>query len=75
MSIKLTHKITLPERIKNPIYNNRTIEVNGKEHSFWNGKPEFFSIKNNDENLLKDGFSKIEKLAYSDYQLKINQHD
>jgi len=70
MSKEITHKISLPDRIENPSSHKKTIEINGKKHSFWNGEPEFLSIKDKNEKILKKGFFKIESIAYSDEQLK-----
>ncbi|WP_341199383.1 hypothetical protein [Croceibacter atlanticus] len=67
---KITHKITLPESIPNTTFNEQTLIVNGKEETFRNGQSEHYNINDIDYDLLSDGLSKIEDLAYSDEQLK-----
>jgi hypothetical protein len=68
MAKKVNYKISLPEKIKNPSYNVKVIEINGKKITLPSIEPDYYSIKN--INILKDGFLKIENLAYSNEQLK-----
>lgn len=70
MSREITHKITLPERMPNASYHERVVNFNGKETTFNNGQPEYYSIKDIDYTLLKEGFVKIENIAYSNQQLE-----
>lgn len=70
MKNKITHKISLPVRIKNLSYYEKEIEISGKRQIFRNGEPEFLSLKDKSQDALNDAFTKIEQIAYSDAQLK-----
>lgn len=66
----ITHKISLPDSIRNPSYYEKEIEISGEKQIFRNGEPEFLSIKDKNQDALNDAFTKIEQIAYSDEQLK-----
>lgn len=70
MSREKNYKITLPERMPNSSYYEKILNINGQNHTFRNGQPEYYSIKDIDYKLLISGFVKIENLAYSNQQLQ-----
>ena len=70
MPNKITSRISLPDRIKNPAYYEKVIESNGEKHTFRNGEPECLSIKEKDVKELEKAFAKIRLRAFSNYQLK-----
>lgn len=70
MKNKITHKISLPNRIKNPSYYEKVIEISGEKQIFRNGEPEYLSLKDKNQDALNIAFTKIEQIAYSDAQLK-----
>ena len=70
MHKKVTSRISLPDRIKNPAYYEKVIELNGKRETAHNGEPEFLSIKDKDEGELEKVFAKIRLKVFSDQQLK-----
>ena len=70
MHRKVTNRISLPDKIRNPSYSNRVIKLNGEKQTIFNGQPEFLSIKNKDEIELEKAFIRIRWKAFSNYQLK-----